>query len=396
MLRRSRRFERPDYWILAVVGILCLIGVLMVFSSSGVDPDDPTYLINRHVQWLVVGAVVLLVTMSVPYQRWRRFSVPAIVLAILLLVLVLWGPSFISEEIKGAKRWLSPGSLPISLQPSELAKLAFILYLADWCSAKGDKVRDLSNGLLPFGIVIGLLSVLVFMEPDMGTTLVVFAIGLVVFFVSGADLRHLGFGLLLAAGTFAVAAVTASYRMQRILVFLHPWDDPQGAGFHIVQSQLAIGSGGLMGMGLGASRQKYGWLPEQSTDAIFSVWGQEVGFLGAALMILLFLVVAWRGYQVARTAPDGFSQLLATGITTWITFQAMLNIGAVTGSVPFTGVPLPFISYGGSSLVITLAAVGLLLNISKYANAPVTEPAPSRGGKILRLEPRKGLPSEVS
>src|SRR6478672_5684164 len=215
MLKRSRRFERPDYWILAVVGILCLIGVLMVFSSSGVDSQDPTYLINRHAQWLLVGAVVLLITMSVPYTRWRRFSVPGIILAVLLLALVLWGPSFISEEIKGAKRWLSPGSLPISLQPSELAKLAFIIYLADWCSTKGEKVRDFSYGLLPFGIMLGLLGVLVFMEPDMGTTLVIFAIGVVMYFVSGAAVLHMVGGLLLAALTFAVAAVAAPYRMQR-------------------------------------------------------------------------------------------------------------------------------------------------------------------------------------
>src|SRR5438105_13663541 len=166
--------------------------------------------------------------------------------------------------------------------------------------------------------------------------------------------------------------------MQRILAFLGPFKARQGIGYQAVQSQVALGSGGLMGMGLGASRQKFGWLPEQSTDAIFSVWGQEVGFVGAALMILLFLVVAWRGYRIARMAPDGFSQLMATGITTWIVFQAMLNIGAVSGSIPFTGVPLPFISYGGSSLVITLAGVGLLLNISKYANSPVAEAPPAR------------------
>ena len=183
-------------------------------------------------------------------------------------------------------------------------------------------------------------------------------------------------------------------RMARVLSFLDPWHDPQGTSYHLVQSLLAFGSGGLTGSGLGASKQKFGWLPEQSTDAIFSVWGQEVGFLGAALLILLFLVIAWRGYRVARMAPDGFSQLLATGCTTWIVFQSMLNIGAVSGSLPFTGVPLPFISYGGSSLVISLAAVGLLLNISKHANAPATEPSPSgtRNARILRLEPN-GSPS---
>ncbi|HYP20059.1 MAG TPA: putative lipid II flippase FtsW, partial [Chloroflexia bacterium] len=357
---RSRRFERPDYWILAVIGILCMIGVLMVFSSSGVDPDDPTYLISRHIQMLVIGSIALLVTMSVPYTRWRRYSVPFIILAVLLLVLVV----VIAEPINGAKRWLSFAPLPMSLQPSELAKLAFILYLADWCSTKGEKVRDFSYGLAPFGIMLGLLGGLIFIEPDMGTMLVVFAIGVTMYFVSGAAVLHMVVGLVLAGFTFLLAATAAPYRMQRLLAFQDPWTDPLGISYHSVQSLLALGSGGWTGMGLGASRQKFGWLPEQSTDAIFSVWGQEVGCIGAVLMITLFLVVAWRGYRVALAAPDGFSSLLATGITTWIIFQAMLNIGAVSGAIPFTGVPLPFISYGGSSLVITLASVGVLLNIS--------------------------------
>ena len=391
MQKRSRRFERPDYWILAVVGILCLIGVLMVFSSSGVSADDPTYLIGRHVQWLVVGAIVLLVTMSVPYTRWRRYSVLGIVLSVILLMLVLWGPSFISEEVKGAKRWLSFGNLPISLQPSELAKLAFILYLADWCSTKGEKVRDFSYGLIPFGIMLGLLGVLVFLEPDMGTTLVIFSIGVAMYFVSGAALLHMGISLVLAGLTFGVLATTAAYRMGRILSFLDPWHDPQGVSYHLVQSLLAFGSGGLTGTGLGASRQKFGWLPEQSTDAISAVWGQEAGFLGMCLLITLFLIIAWRGYRVARQANDGFAQLLATGVTTWIIFQSMLNIGAASGSIPFTGVPLPFVSYGGSSLVITLAGVGLLLNISRYANSPApaaSSPSPN-AARMLRLEPQR-------
>jgi cell division protein FtsW len=386
MLRRSRRFERPDYWILAVVGILCLIGVLMVFSSSGVDDEDPTYYINRHVQWLVLGTVVMLVAMTVPYQRWRRYSVPAIVLTVVLLAVVLWGP--FSEEINGAKRWIQFGGLPMQLQPSEVAKLAFILYLADWCSTKGDKVRDFSYGLIPFGIMLGLLAGLVMLEPDMGTTLVIFAIGVTVYFVSGAAVLHMGLGLLFAVFGFALVAMVEPYRFARLLAFLDPWSEAQGIGYHAVQSLLALGSGGLMGMGLGASRLKYGWLPERTTDAIFSVWGQEVGFIGASLVILLFLVVAWRGYRVARMAPDGFGALMATGITTWVVFQGLLNIGAVSGAVPFTGVPLPFVSYGGSSLLITLAAVGVLLNISKYANSPVAEPTPQRNARVLRLQPR--------
>lgn len=370
-----------------MVGILCIIGVLMVFSSSGIDSDNPTYLIGRHVQWLVIGMIALLVTMSVPYDRWRRYSVAGIVVAGILLILVLVGPDFISEEIKGAKRWLHLGNLPFSLQPSELAKLSLIVYLAHWCSARGEKVRDLSNGLLPFGIVLGVLGGLVFIEPDMGTTLVIFSIGVTMYFVSGAAVSHIFVGLVAAAAGFAMAAVAAPYRMQRVLAFQDPWHDPLGVSFHIVQSLLALGSGGLTGLGLGASRQKYGWLPEQSTDAIFSVWGQEMGFIGAVLVITLFLLVAWRGYRVARNAPDGFGSLLATGVTTWIIAQAMLNIGAVSGAVPFTGVPLPFISYGGSSLVITLAGVGMLLNISRHANAPAAEPpAATTSSKVPRLE----------
>jgi cell division protein FtsW len=393
-LTRSRRFERPDYWILAAAGILCMIGVLMVFSSSGIDPDNPG-LIGKHVQWLVVGAAAMVVTSSVPYTRWRRYSVALIVVTALLLMLVL----IIAEPINGARRWLSFGPLPFSLQPSELAKLALVLYLADWCSSKGEKVRDFSDGLIPFGIMLGLLGGLVFVEPDMGTTMVIFSIGVTMYFVSGASISHMVMGLGLAAAAFLLAATAAPYRMARILAFLNPWDPAEelGINYHTVQSLLALGSGGLTGMGLGASRQKFGWLPEQSTDAIFSVWGQEVGFLGAVLMIMLFLVVAWRGYRVARIAPDGFSSLMATGITTWVIAQAMINIGAVSGAIPFTGVPLPFVSYGGSSLVITLTAMGLLLNISKYANSnappPRNEVAPVQPhgkGWVLRLEPNKG------
>ncbi len=384
-MSRSRRFERPDYWILAAIGILCMIGVLMVFSSSGVE-NDPMRLVTRHAIMLVLGVAVLFVTMSVPYEKWRKYSVAGIVVAGLLLILVLAAPPFISQEVNGSKRWLSVGNMPFSLQPSELTKLMLVIYLADWCSTKGEKVREVTNGLVPFGIVLGTLAGLVFIEPDMGTMLVVFAIGVTIYYVSGAAILHLMVGFLGAAIAFAVAATAAPYRMQRILAFLDPWHDPTGVSYHAVQSLYALGSGGLTGMGLGASRQKFGWLPEQSTDAIFSVWGQEVGFLGAALMIALFLVVAWRGYRVARMAPDGFSSLLATGITTWIIFQAMLNIGAVSGAIPFTGVPLPFISYGGSSLVITLAGVGLLLNISKHANVSA-DPVRS-GARALHVSPR--------
>ena len=386
MSTRARRFERPDYWILAMVGILCIIGVLMVFSSSGIDQDNQN-LITKHLMWLGVGMVALVVMSNVPHEQLRKISVPLLGISAVLLV---WVKLF-GTPINGAVRWFDFG--PLSFQPSELLKFALVLYMAHWCYGKGEQVRDLSNGFLPFGIILGFLGGLVFIEPDMGTTLVIFAIGVTMFFAAGAAIRHLLSMFALAIVGFVLAALLEPYRFARVLSFLDPYDPAKqlGQNYHIFQSLITLGSGGLTGEGLGASRGKYGWLPEQSTDAIFSVWGQEVGFLGAVLMISLFLVFAWRGFRVARHAPDGFSSLLATGLTTWVIAQAMINIGAVSGAIPFTGVPLPFISYGGSSLLITLMGVGLLLNLSRFTAAERPDPvgAGSSVVRVLRLNRRE-------
>lgn len=385
MSSRARRFDRPDYWILALVGILCIIGVLMVFSSSGIDQDNSN-LITKHVFALVVGLVAMFVMTNFPVDQLRRYSVPLLVLGAVLLIAVL----IIAEPVNGAKRWLDFG--PLSFQPSELVKFALVLYLADWCYSKGDRVRDLTNGLVPFGIVLGFLGGLVFIEPDMGTMLVIFSIGITMYFVAGAAIPHLLGGFVLAAVGFAFAALAEPYRFQRILSFLDPFNPEKelGTNYHIFQSLITLGSGGLTGQGLGASRGKYGWLPEQSTDAIFSVWAQEVGFVGSLLLISLFVLLAWRGFRVARMAPDGFTALLATGLTTWLIAQAMINIGAVSGAIPFTGVPLPFVSYGGSSLLITLSGVGLLLNLSRYASSERVGTVPARQGlRVLKLDRRE-------
>lgn len=383
MNTRARRFDRPDYWILAVVGILCIIGVLMVFSSSGIDQENRN-LISKHVFALALGMVAMFVMMSIPYDKLRKISVPLLAISAFLLILVL----LIAEPINGAKRWLDFG--PLMFQPSELVKFALVLYLADWCYSKGDQVRDLSNGLVPFGIVLGFLGGLVFIEPDLGTTLVIFSIGITMFFVSGAAILHLLGGLALGVVGFTMAALLEPYRFARVLSFLDPLDPTKelSTNYHIYQSLITLGSGGITGQGLGASRGKYGWLPEQSTDAIFSVWAQEVGFVGALLLITLFVLFAWRGFRVARLAPDGFTALLATGLTTWVIAQAMINIGAASGAIPFTGVPLPFVSYGGTSLLITLSGVGLLMNLSRATTAERT--APSRPGlRVLRLDRRE-------
>ena len=367
---RPRSFEttqhrRPDYWVLAAVISLCLIGLVMVYSASyaealAMDPPNPAYWALKHLQSLLTGGVLLVVFMAVPYQFWRRFSVPAMGLTLLMLVLVLIAPESLSPEKNGAHRWL------LFLQPSEVCKLVLVLYISDWLSQKGQKVRNLAYGLIPFGVVMGIVAFLVMREPDMGTTLVLVTIGVSIFFIAGAHMIHFLGSMVMGGFVFYLLMFTASYRSNRLSAFIDPWSDPLGLGYHSTQSLMALGSGGVFGLGLGASRQKFGWLPEQFTDTIFAVLGQEWGFLGALVVLALFGLLIARGTRVALHARDSYGSLLATGITAWIGVQALVNIGSVAGAIPFTGITLPFISYGGTSLAVTMAGVGLLLNISRY------------------------------
>ena len=364
---------------------LVLIGVVMVYSASYAEAlsqgFDGSYYTLKQVQNLLTGAFGLLVFALVPYTFWRRFSVLLGALMLISLVLVLVAPAFISPEINGAHRWLRLG--PVNWQPSELTKLVLVLYVADWLSQKGQRVRNLTMGLIPFGIVMGVIAFLVMKEPDMGTTAVLMVIGVAMFFIAGAQMVQFLAGLVLIGGVFWVLMQVAAYRLERFATFLDPWSDPLGAGYHLTQSLIAIGSGGLFGLGLGGGRSKFGWLPEQYTDTIFAVMGQEWGFVGALTVIGLYLLLVGRGMRVALHARDSYGTLLATGITVWLGAQALINIGSVSGAIPFTGVPLPFVSYGGTSLTVTLAAVGLLLNISRFAQArpasvadPPVGPAP--------------------
>jgi len=272
---------------------------------------------------------------------------------LLSLVLVLI-PS-LGTQIMGARRWLAIGGF--GFQPAELIKLTFVLYLAALLSKK--------KQLWPFLLLLGMILLLIMLEPDLGTAVVVTATGMVVYFASGGPIWQMGLisltGLLAGVGLI----FSSSYRKERLLTFLNPTRDPLGASYHIRQILIALGSGGLFGVGLGQSRQKYEYLPATTTDSIFAVIAEEVGFIGGSLVILAFLVLIWRGMKIAREAPDEFSSLLATGITAWIGLQALVNLAAMVALVPLTGVPLPFISYGGSSLVIALVGVGILLNISK-------------------------------
>jgi cell division protein FtsW len=268
-------------------------------------------------------------------------------------------------EINGSRRWLGGGSF--TLQPSELAKLALVFFFARLFSLHADRLHDFWRGVIPHLAIALVVFALVLAEPDLGTTIAMAGTFFVMLFVAGVRKRHLS--AIVAAGlpVLAWAMLAEPYRRQRILAFLDPWKHPLGEGFHTIQALLALGSGGVLGVGLGFSRQALGYLPEAFTDFIFAVLGEELGLVGTVLVVTLFLILAWRGYRIAMRAPDMFAALLATGITTMIVLQALINIGVVTDSLPVTGITLPFISYGGSSLVLSLAGIGILLNISRHA-----------------------------
>ena len=404
VLPGSRAGHPPDYWLLTTVLMLLMFGTVMVFSASfaiGIENEggNSYYFLTRQVIWVTIGLAALLVTMNIDYHVWRRLALPGMLLVLILLAVVVLVPAA-GTEAGGATRWIPLG--PLSFQPSEVAKPIVVIYLAEWLSQKGAKVRDFSYGLVPFAIYLGLLVGLVMLQPDLGTSAVLASIGIGMFLVAGADLVQFS-GLIATGGVaFLVLALGASYRRARILIFLNPDADPLNLGWQLKQARLALGSGGIFGLGLGASRQKFAWLPAAQNDAIFAVIGEELGLIGCSFVLLLFLALAWRGYRVATKAPDAFGSLVGVGIVTWIIFQAAINIGGITMTIPFTGVPLPFISYGGTSLAVSLAAIGILLNISRHTiDQPVVvvEERPSRsqhsGSLLQRFSRGRRTPSRV-
>lgn len=364
----------PDYWLIIPVIALAGLGIVMVYSASSIVAGDrfgdPTFFLKRQVLWVLLGSAALVVTHHIHYPALRRLTPLLLAVAVLSLALVL--VPGVGRVAGGARRWIAFGG-PFAFQPSESAKLVLALYLANFLTNRATVVRDLRAGVLPPLLVTGVMFVLVLMQPDLGTAMLMALLTLAMLFASGARMGHLL--MLMGAGVPVVAAAIAGeeYRRQRILAFLDPWADPQGAGFHIIQSLLALGSGGLLGVGLGSSRQKFFYLPERETDFIFSILGEELGLLGTGAVVLLFALFAVRGYRAARRAPDRYGSLLAAGITTMILVQAIINIGVTSGVLPVTGVPLPFVSFGGSSMLFTMIGVGVLLNISQYARdaAPV-------------------------
>ncbi|HZT65787.1 MAG TPA: putative lipid II flippase FtsW [Acidimicrobiales bacterium] len=358
--------RRPPGFVLLLCLSLALvvIGLVMVLSASSVEAlaqyGSSWVFFEKQLMWVAVGAAVMAATIRVDYHRWRALAVPGLVVTFLLLFAVL--VPHIGVTVGGSSRWLGFGSLRV--QPSELAKLGLVIYLADVVSRRMDRTGEAGSVLKPVMIVFGLVVALVMKQPDMGTALVISAIVFGVLFASGvrgATMAKLGLG---AAGAAFLLGMAEPYRKARLLSFMHPWADRTTSGYQVVQSLVGLGSGGLAGVGLGASRAKWGFLPNAHTDFIFAIIGEELGLLGSVLVVSLFVGFALLGVRAASRAPDRFGSILATGVTIWIVAQAVLNIGAVIGVLPVTGVPLPLISFGGSSLVIIMGAIGILLNVA--------------------------------
>jgi len=358
----------PDMWLFGAAVILLSAGVVMVYSASAIVAADrfrdPYFFLKRQVFWALLGAGGLWLALRVDYRRLERFVLPTLIVAAVLLVVVLIPP--IGQAINGTRRWIRLG--PVSFQPAELAKLALVLYLAAFLARKREALEDFRRGLLPPLLVSGVLAALVLLQPDLGNCVTLVALTFALLFLAGSPVRHLGWALAPAVPLVALAVWVAPYRIRRVTAFIDPWSDPRGSGFQIIQSWLAFGNGGLVGQGIGASRQKLFYLPEAHTDFIFAVVGEELGFLGAVAIVLLFTVLVWRGLRVGLRAPEPFGAYLALGITMLIATQTLVNLGVVTGLLPTKGLPLPFISFGGSALVMTMTSTGMLLNISQHAN----------------------------
>jgi cell division protein FtsW len=372
----------PDYGLLTTVLVLVILGLVFVYSSSyvfaGVEYGDPNYFIKRQAMFGALGLVGMLALMQFDYRHLQRLS-PLLMLGALIGLGAVLVPG-VGVEANGALRWIQMGPLP-PVQPSEFAKLAVLIYMAAWLASRGDAVKDFSLGVIPFVGMVGFVGALVMLEPDLGTSVMIAIITGTLFFIAGARVVH----VLVLAGSGVLAAslliLTGGYRMQRILSFTSAEEDPTGVGFQTLQLLVAFGSGGVWGMGLGVSRQKFFYIPGSHTDGVLAIVGEELGLVGVLVVLGLFLVLLWRGWMIMRRAADPFGSLLAAGVLAWFAFQLLINVGGVTRLIPLTGIPLPFLSTGGSSLLVTLLAVGILLSVSKSA---VFESVPERPRGVRR------------
>jgi len=357
----------PDVWLFGVVISLVFLGVVMVYSASAIVAadrfGDPFFFLKKQLFWATLGGGLLWAALRLDYRRLERLVIPLLVISFVLLVLVLVPP--FGQSINGTRRWLRIG--PVGFQPVELAKFSLVLYLASFLTRRREEIRTFWQGLFPLLLVAGTMAALTLVQPDLGNSLALVVLTLVLAYLAGARVQHMGWIAAAALPLVALAVALKPYRWRRMLAFVNPWDDPQGAGFQIIQSFLALGSGGLFGRGLGESKQKLFYLPEPYTDFIFAILGEELGLIGATLVVGLFAVLIWRGLRVGLRAPDAFGSYLALGITVMLATQTLVNLGVVTGALPTKGLPLPFVSFGGSALLMTMFSAGVLLNISQHA-----------------------------
>lgn len=354
--------SRGDRWLVTITAVLVSIGILMVYDSSVAialrDFADPYHFVREQVKWLILGFIIFAVFSRISYTYWKPLALP-ILLGTIVLLIAVFIPGF-GVKALGAHRWLNFGFFV--LQPAEMAKLSLVLYLSAWFSSKE------TGRFLAFFILMGMIVGLVVLEPDLGTSIILMSTALLMYFLSGAPLWQFVALAPVVLGGIGVLAVSQPYRLRRVMTFLNPENDPLGASYQIRQVLLSLGSGGWFGVGLGKSRQKYEYLPEANTDSIFAILGEEAGFVGAVIVITLLLLLVWRCFRVARATSSTYGRLLALGVGSWIGAQACINLGSMVALVPLTGVPLPLISYGGSSLVITLGALGIVHNISRHTS----------------------------
>lgn len=364
---RHRSSLRPDYGLLAAVAATVAVGLVVLYSASSVvgvqSYGSAGFFVQQQVlKGVLPGLLFLWVAARVPYAWWQKLAVPAAVGAVLLLV-ATFIPG-VGAEHRNVRSWIDLG--PLSFQPGELAKLALVLYLGRWlASRRQHQLADWWGGVAPFLVFLGILGVLLMLQPDLGTLTVVAAIGLSMFALGGMAWRHLAAIVGVGVAGVVLLALVAPYRADRLAAFLNPAADPQGIGYHVNQAMLAVGAGGLLGRGLGQSVQKYNYLPEVQGDSVFAIMAEELGFIITLAFLALWVWLLLRAWRVAATAPDRFSQLVAGGITAWFAWQAFFNIGGMLRVVPLTGLPLPFISYGGTAMAVNLLVVGILLSISR-------------------------------
>lgn len=358
-----KRYKSPDLSLLLIVAVLILFGLIMIYSSSAIiahdNYNDFSYFFKKQLAWILIGTVFMFIAIKADYNHWKRLIVPAYLITLVLLVLVL----FFGKSIGGAQRWLRIGVF--NFQPSELARMMTILMLAYFIDRKRSKIGDLVKGIIPALVIIGLPVLLILAEPDLGMPFIIISVGLVMLFMGGARVMHL-IGIVFASlPLLAIAILAYPYRWKRMISFLDPWSDPLGSGYQIIQSMLALGSGGFIGKGLGGSTMKLLYLPTPHTDFIFPIIGEELGFWGCLILVGFFIIFSIRGLSIARRAGNLFGTVVCAGLTFAISFQALINMLVATGVLPTKGISLPFLSFGGSSLVLNMISVGIILNISR-------------------------------